>query len=155
MSNQTIPIPRPDTGPIYICNDFAPSSSDFTKLLLENWGTSYTVLYYFYPMTIFLYSFVLFVESFSKVHKGAQSKHIEASLFWILSLFPVQQLCNVLAIYMPSVMPYANFIATIWLAYALHQTYNLFRNLAGGTKHFLNFTNQFEVRANARDEKVK
>jgi len=62
---------------------------------------------------------------------------------------PVQQFCNVLAIYMPSVMSYAGFIGTIWLAYALHQTYNLFRNLAGGTKHFLNFTNQFEVRANA------
>merc|ERR1711937_373612 len=46
-------------------------------------------------------------------------------------------------------MSYANFIATIWLVYALHQTYNLFRNLAGGTRHFLNYTNQFEVRANA------
>lgn len=150
MSGNTIPLPdrfAPEST-VPECKIYAPSSAQFHDSVVASWGPGYTALYYLYPAVLLSYSLYLYIEAQYKIMKFGNSKRIKASLFWAISIFPMQQLCNCIAIFLPGIITYANFIATLWLSYTLHECFNLFRNLAGGTKMFLEHTDQFEIRAN-------
>lgn len=131
-----------------VCYDRAPSATEFKKAMTEDWGESYVILYFTFPIIVATYSVILFLFYWRKVFLNANSVSVRTSLFWILSLFPVQLICHMLTMFVPEMLNYCDFIDTIWLAYALHRSYNLFRGLAGGTRLFLELTDKLQARAN-------
>ena len=129
------------------CYEDPPSAKDFRENMIEDWGKGYTIVYFLYPAVICLYSFILFGYSFAQIKK-CLSIAVRNSCFWILGLFPIFMLCHMLALYIPAMIPYLEFIQTIWLAYALHRAFLLFQDLVGGPRVYEEKTDCLKARGN-------
>ena len=130
------------------CFQQAPSAEEFRISLYDDWGDSYTTLYFLYPAIIAFYSLLLHFIKWKTVFSQCRSISVRSSLFWILTMFPIMLFGHMLSLFIPSMLPYFEFVQTIWLGYALHRGYNLFRGLAGGTRLFIECTDDFKARGN-------